>query len=90
MSRRDLFKNMKNLTDPKLLSVSVYLCVFIYVYIYIYIYIHTQMSRFGMYLGSGVTVRCDSGTTGEKKKSTMLGFFSFILNRQQCKLKKST
>ncbi len=42
----------------------------------------TQMSQFCTYLfGSGVTVRYDFGTTGEKK-STMLGFFSFILNRQ--------
>ncbi len=30
------------------------------------------------YLGSGVTVRYDFGTI--KKKTTMLGFFSFILN----------
>ncbi len=29
----------------------------------------------------GVTVRCDFGTTGEKNKSTMLGFFSFILTK---------
>ncbi len=43
------------------------------------------MSRFGTYLGSGVTDRCDFDTTG-KKKSTMLGFFSFILNRQLYKL----
>jgi len=40
------------------------------------------MSRFGMYLGSGVTVRYDFGTTGKKNKTTTLGFFSFILNRQ--------
>ncbi len=40
------------------------------------------MSRFGTYLGSGVTVRYDFGTTGKKYISTMLGFFSFILNRQ--------
>ncbi len=32
------------------------------------------MSRFGTYLGLGVMVRYDFGTTG-KKKSTMLGFF---------------
>ncbi len=32
--------------------------------------------------GSRFTVRYDFGTTGEKKKYTMLGFFSFILNRQ--------
>ncbi len=29
-----------------------------------------------------VTVRYDFRTTGKKKKSTMLGLFSFILNRQ--------
>ncbi len=38
------------------------------------------MSWFGMHLCSGVTVRYDFGTTGEKKKSAMLCFFSFILN----------
>ncbi len=41
-----------------------------------------RYTRFGTYLGSGVTVRYDFGTKGKKKKSTMLGFFSFILNRQ--------
>ncbi len=76
--------------------IYMYMCIYIYIYIYSkkmvlystkYIYIYqgwhgTQMSRFGTYLGSGVTVRYDFGTTGKKKKSTMLGFFSFILNRQ--------
>ncbi len=52
---------------------------FLFFFIY---YIHkgwhgTQMSWFG----SGVTVRYDFGATWKKKKSTMLGFFSF-LNRQ--------
>ncbi len=40
------------------------------------------MSQFGTYLGSGVTVRYDFGTTGKNNKSTMLGFISFILNRE--------
>ncbi len=41
------------------------------------------MSRFGAYLGSGVT-RFDtiSVQQEQKQKSSMLGFFSFILNRQ--------
>ncbi len=34
------------------------------------------MSRFGMYLGSGVTVLYDFG---KKTKKNILGFFSFIL-----------
>ncbi len=38
--------------------------------------------------GSVVTVRYDF-STWKKKKSTMLGFFSFILNRQYCKFKKN-
>ncbi len=46
------------------------------------------MSWFGTYLVSGITVRYDFGTAGEKKKSTMLSFFSFILNRQYCKFLK--
>ncbi len=38
------------------------------------------MSRFGTYLGSGVTVRYDFGTTGEKK--FYYGLFLFIYFEQ--------
>ncbi len=37
------------------------------------------MSRYSTYLGSGVTVRYDFGTTGNKNKSTMLVFFHLFL-----------
>ncbi len=48
----------------------------------------TQMSWFSTHLGSGVTVRYNFGTTGGKNLS-ILGFFSFILNRQSCKFKRN-
>ncbi len=38
----------------------------------------TQMSRFSTNLGSGVTIRYDFGTTGEKKKSTLLLLFIYF------------
>ncbi len=36
MSRRDSLKNIKNLTDHKLLSGSVYISTYIYIYIHVY------------------------------------------------------
>ncbi len=57
----------------------------IYIYIYIYIYIlgvawYTDVT-FGTYLGSGVTVRYDFGTTG-KKKEIYYARFLFIYFEQ--------
>ncbi len=49
---------------------------------YIYIYFRGGTGHVRYVPRFGVTVRYDFGTTGKKKKSTMLGFFSFILNRQ--------
>ncbi len=40
------------------------------------------MSRFGTYLGSGVTVRYDFGTTGTKKKESYYARFLFIYFEQ--------
>ncbi len=40
------------------------------------------MSRLGTYLVRGSRFDTILGTSGKKKKSTMLGFFLFILNRQ--------
>ncbi len=53
-----------------------------YMYIYIYIYIlgvakYTDVTGFGRYLGSGVTVRYDFGTT-EKKEIYAQFLFNYI------------
>ncbi len=37
MSRRDFFKNITNLTDPKRLNACVCVCVSVYIYFYFFI-----------------------------------------------------
>ncbi len=70
--------NFINISNISNIPIDIYIYIYIYilaacckeVYIY-YIYIlgwnGIQMPRFGMYLGLGVTVRYDFGTTGGKK-----------------------